>query len=240
MRQTWLAAVMCVVLSAAVAQAQRGNGFHEGGGPGNSMTGRPGNGGLNSLGCGNGFQCGPGYGVGYGYPGYGYGYGYGGYGAYWPGYWPNWTDWNDLNLDFPYWDYVNFPPTNDIRPQRYHSPAEDDSAYAAGDQQPPVFLIRNRQPPPPLEPPKVIEVSLPKGAAAAKPQPPALFVLRDGEKLESRHYVLSADWLRINLDRRPRIIPLSALDLNATIAANQKRGIAMVIPQDGSSLFLGF
>ncbi len=230
---------MCVVLSAAVAQAQRGNGFHGGFGHGDSMTAGHGNRGSNFSNCGNGFHCGVGYGVGYGYPGYGYG-GYGAYGGYWPGYWPNWTDWTDLNWDFPYWDYVNFPPTNDMPPQRSYSPAGNDSASAAGNQQPPAFVMRNPQPTPPLEPPKVIEVSLPKDAAPAKPQPPALFVLRDGEKLESRRYVLSADSLRIDVDRTLRTIPLSALDVNATLSANQQRGIAITIPPDNGSLFLGF
>ena len=85
----------------------------------------------------------------------------------------------------------------------------------------------------------LIEVPLPKDAVV-KPQPPALFVLTNGEKLESRRYVVSANFLQIDVGRRQRTIPISDLNVDATVAANQQRGIDVAIPQDRSSLFVGF
>ena len=100
-------------------------------------------------------------------------------------------------------------------------------------------MTRERAPAIPVQSPQLIEVPLPKDAVV-KPQPPALFVLTNGEKLESRRYVLSADSLQIDVGRRQRTIPISDLNVDATIAANQQRGIDVAIPQDRSSLFVGF
>ena len=135
----------------------------------------------------------------------------------------------------PYWDYVNFPPTSG-------APGPDNEAQGyAYNQAPPrqMAAMRERAPALPVESPKVIEIPLPKDAVV-KPQPPALFVLTNGEKLESRRYVLSADSLQIDVGRRQRTIPISELNLDATVAANQQRGIDVAIPQDRSSLFVGF
>ena len=73
-----------------------------------------------------------------------------------------------------------------------------------------------------------------------EPLPPALFVLTNGEKLESRRYVLSANSLQVDINRKQRTIPISELNVDATIAANQQRGIDLSFPQDRNSLFLGF
>jgi len=92
---------------------------------------------------------------------------------------------------------------------------------------------------PPAEPPKVIEVPLQK-TSTLKQLPPALFVLNDGEQLESRRYVLSAGSLQIQIGLKQRTIPVSDLNLDATVAANRQRGLELTIPQDRNSMFLSF
>jgi hypothetical protein len=67
-----------------------------------------------------------------------------------------------------------------------------------------------------------------------------LFVLTNGERLESRHFLLTGEALQIQVGRQQRTIPVSTLDLDATIAANHKRGIEVSIPRDRSTVFLGF
>jgi hypothetical protein len=67
----------------------------------------------------------------------------------------------------------------------------------------------------------------------ATPPPPAVFILTSGEKLESSNYLLSATSLRVQQGDRQRTIPLSALNLDATIAANHARGIDLKVPPKG-------
>lgn len=105
------------------------------------------------------------------------------------------------------------------------------------------MVVENREPArpaPPPEPPKLVEFPLAKEASPAKPQPPTLFVLKDGEKLESHDYMLTASSLKIEVDRQQRVIPVSELDLNATLAANHERGIDLTFPRNNGTVFLGF
>jgi hypothetical protein len=77
-------------------------------------------------------------------------------------------------------------------------------------------------------------------SAASKPLPPAMFVLRNGERFEARRYLLTYDHLRFTIDRQQRIIPLAMLDINTTLAANRERGIDLRIPADRSEISVGF
>jgi len=214
MRRSLLAIVMCVIFGVTVLQAQRGGGGSGGHGGAHPAIGRGAvpNNGINGGFGGHGFRRRGNW-----------------YGGFYPGYYGYGLDW-----DLPYWDYVNFPPTD-------LPPGEDSEApgYARAPAPQPVAAMRERAPATPVESPKLIEVPLPKDAVV-KPQQPALFVLTNGEKLESRRYVLSAESLQIDINRKQRTIPLSELNVDATIAANQLRGIELSIPQDRSSLFVGF
>ena len=111
---------------------------------------------------------------------------------------------------------------------------------------PPVVVVENREPSPPApapvyESPKLIEVpQTKKDEANAKPQPPALFVLANGERIESRTYTLTSNSLQVEVDRQQRMIALSQLNLSATIAANRERGIDLQIPKDNAHIFLSF
>jgi hypothetical protein len=228
MRRSVLAIVLCVMFSAAMLQAQRGGGGpHGAAAHGGTATRSVGATGLNPGSSGLGFSgrgtkrpgnwnrpYGNAYANGYGWPGY-----YGGYG---------------LDGSLPYWDYVNFPPTGS-------APRADNEVEGYNQGPPPQQMasVREVVPATPVQSPKLIEVPLPNDAVV-KPQPPALFVLTNGEKLESRRYVLSADSLQIDINRKQRTIPISQLNVDATIAANQQRGLDVSIPQDRSSLFVGF
>ena len=70
--------------------------------------------------------------------------------------------------------------------------------------------------------------------------PPTIFILANGERLETRRFLLTATNLSFSVDRQPRTIPLDRLDLDATIAANQDRGIDLRIPADRNEISLSF
>jgi len=84
-----------------------------------------------------------------------------------------------------------------------------------------------------------------KGARAkdlvpAKPTPPAVFILSSGERLESSKYVLTADSLKVGEDDKQRTIPITQLNVNATLAANHERGIDLKIPTSRTQMMLSF
>ena len=87
---------------------------------------------------------------------------------------------------------------------------------------------------------QVIEIP---GAANQKegtPPPPAIFVLINGERVETQRFVITFNSLSVNIDRRERVIPLEAVDLGATTAANRERGINLRIPADRNEVSLSF
>jgi len=151
---------------------------------------------------------------------------FGNYGwGYSPWYYPDW------DFDQPY----DFDSSPDAGP--------GPEANASG---PPVVLMQssNRRASAPAtvsEPPKIIEASLSKEAdAPTKPEPPTLFVLTNGERLESSRYTLTASSVRVEIDREERTISLSKLNIDATIAANRERGIDLMIPKDKNQIFVSF
>ena len=86
------------------------------------------------------------------------------------------------------------------------------------------------------------ELSKQGGKAAAmpaKPAPPAVFILSSGERLESSHYLVSSESVQVEQGDTQRTIPISALNVDATVAANRARGIDLKIPGKGQ-IMLGF
>jgi hypothetical protein len=88
--------------------------------------------------------------------------------------------------------------------------------------------------------PKVIELPGTADSAASKPLPQAMFILTNGERIEAQTYLLTHDKLHVTVDRQQRTIPISMLDINATIAANRERGINLRIPADRNEISLSF
>lgn len=88
--------------------------------------------------------------------------------------------------------------------------------------------------------PKITELPGTAEAAASAPLPPAMFILTSGERIESRQYLVTYNEVQLTVDRQPRTIPLSTLDVNATLAANRQRGIDLRIPAGRNEVSLGF
>ena len=88
--------------------------------------------------------------------------------------------------------------------------------------------------------PKIIEVQGGPSAQPAKPRPPSVFLLKNGEKLEARRYTITGGSLHITADGKPRVIPLTELDLKATLAANHERGVNLKIPANPNEVVMGF
>lgn len=113
------------------------------------------------------------------------------------------------------------------------------------EQAPPPYMVmqpeaRSATPEPPAANPKVIDLPGTTSSASSKPLPPTTFVLRNGERLESRRYLLTHDNLYLTIDRQQRTIPLAMLDISATVAADRERGIDLRIPADRSEISLSF
>jgi hypothetical protein len=117
-----------------------------------------------------------------------------------------------------------------------------------GYEQPETEAVRGPMPPvvvpqtpaPPVPKAQVIEIPVAANASAAKMLPPTIFILASGERLETRRFLLTASNLSFSIDRQQRTIPLDRLDLDATIAANQERGIDLRIPADRNEISLSF
>jgi hypothetical protein len=106
----------------------------------------------------------------------------------------------------------------------------------------PVVIVMQGQerPAPPREAPKLTEVPQLQERPASKPLPPTLFVFTNGKKLETSRYLLTAASLELEIGRQQRSVPISALDVDATLAANRERGIDLKIPSNRNSVSIGF
>ena len=74
----------------------------------------------------------------------------------------------------------------------------------------------------------------------AKPTPAAIFILSSGERLESNDYTLTHESVRLTLNGVQRTVPMSAVNVQATLAANKERGIDLKIPANKSQMVLAF
>jgi hypothetical protein len=103
---------------------------------------------------------------------------------------------------------------------------------------PPAVIPRTPEPAVPKA--QVIEIPGAASSTTAKMLPSTIFILANGERLETRRFLLTASNLSFSIDRRQRTIPLDRLDLDATIAANHERGIDLRIPADRNEISLSF
>ena len=88
--------------------------------------------------------------------------------------------------------------------------------------------------------PQLVNVPPVATTTLAKPIPKTVFIFTDGARLEADHYQLNAKFLNVTAEGQQRSIPLSALDVKKTIAANHERGIDLKIPTNGNEIFLAF
>jgi hypothetical protein len=143
----------------------------------------------------------------------------------------------NAGIDYPFgYDWYG-PYDNDDQPIEYGQAAPPFDA--------PPFMVRQPESrrvtqAPPAASPKVIELADTENSSAAKPGLLAIFILTNGERLETRRYLLTHESLYLTIDRQQRIIPLAQLDLTATVAADHERGIDLRIPDDGNEISVSF
>ena len=80
------------------------------------------------------------------------------------------------------------------------------------------------------EPTPAENVSAEQAPQPAQPQDPSVLVFRDGHQLEVQNYAIVGDTLYDLTPGHARKVPLSQLDLPATVKANDDRGVDFVLP----------
>jgi hypothetical protein len=121
----------------------------------------------------------------------------------------------------------------------YDEPFEYEQPDAEAATSGPMPVVAPRTAEPPIPKGQVIEI--PSAANPnAKALLPTIFILANGERLETRHFVLTARLLSVSIDRHQRTVPLDMLDINATINTNHERGIDLRIPDDRNEISLSF
>jgi cytochrome c biogenesis protein CcmG, thiol:disulfide interchange protein DsbE len=88
--------------------------------------------------------------------------------------------------------------------------------------------------------PQWITVPSSSGFSHMKPLPRTVFVLLNGEKLESEHYVIQSGFVDITVADQVRRVDLSQLDTKQTLALNHKNGVDLKIPASRNEVFIGF
>ncbi len=73
-----------------------------------------------------------------------------------------------------------------------------------------------------------------------KPIPKTIFVLTNGEQLESDHYVIGGGFVDVTVAGEQRHIALASLDAPKTIALNHEHGVELKLPASKNEVFLGF
>ena len=74
----------------------------------------------------------------------------------------------------------------------------------------------------------------------AQPTPPAVFLLSNGDRVETARYLVTMNSVRVEQNGMQRTIPLSELNVDGTVAANRARGLNIKFPTDKSQIMLGF
>ena len=110
----------------------------------------------------------------------------------------------------------------------------------------PIIIVQSPQqqsqmPAAPPAAPKIIDIpAAPASVSRIVPQSPAVFVLNDGQQLESSKYLITSSNLSMSIGRQQRTIPLSMVNIDATVAANRQRGRELLIPTERSEITIGF
>jgi hypothetical protein len=92
---------------------------------------------------------------------------------------------------------------------------------------------------PPVKP-VMMDVADMKEMPTEQPGPPTIFVFKNGERVEARRYTMTQNTLRLGDDGQKRNVALVMLDRDATVAANQQRGIQLQFPTDSNRMVLSF
>jgi thiol-disulfide isomerase/thioredoxin len=76
----------------------------------------------------------------------------------------------------------------------------------------------------------VLSGAPPVQPVTGSPKAATVFVMASGERVETHQFVLTAESVSVTVDGLRRSIPMSEVDVKATVAANRERGIALKIP----------
>ena len=79
-----------------------------------------------------------------------------------------------------------------------------------------------------------------KDQAPPKPAVPAVFVLSNGQRVEASDYFVTINSVQVNDEGKQRTIPLSTVNVQATVAANRERGLDIKIPDNKSQILISF
>ncbi len=114
-------------------------------------------------------------------------------------------------------------PTVIVLDQREHEPQPAVSAAAAR--------------------PTVIEIAAEEINSASPPAKklPRVFVMKNGERIEAKRYTLTdTQVIVVTAPGEVRRIPLSQLDLDATVAGNRAKGVEIQVPSGPGEYFVSF
>jgi hypothetical protein len=75
---------------------------------------------------------------------------------------------------------------------------------------------------------------------ARKPKPAAVFLLKSGERIEAKQYLLTSREVQLTTGQQKRSIPLSKLDIPKTTSANRERGLDLRFPSSNGVVNLDF
>ena len=119
---------------------------------------------------------------------------------------------------------------------------DDEGFWTQETEQEPLQRILYSPPSPeqPVSEALLIEIPGTSEEKKAAPSPPAIFVLTNGERVEAQRFLLTATSVTLNIGHTQRVIPIAAVDLDSTVAANRQRGLRLQIPADRNEIFLGF
>jgi len=79
-----------------------------------------------------------------------------------------------------------------------------------------------------------------KKQAPAPPTPPAVFILSNGDRVQTARYLVTVNSVRVEQNGVQRTIPLSELNVDETVAANKAHGLNIKFPTDRTQIMLGF
>ncbi len=90
--------------------------------------------------------------------------------------------------------------------------------------------------------PKLIEVSPSTTMfSSGTKTSPAIFVFKNGKRLESQNYTITDTVLTLKEPHRPAMrVLLDQLDIDATVAENRRRGLNLQFPENRSEILIGF
>ena len=136
-----------------------------------------------------------------------------------------------------------------IYPYGYYDPFYDDRYAGAPVQPTPVVVVKEDPPPAPVpvvQPvpvdPKIIEVpDTPRRTGNAAKMIPAIFILNDGRRVETQSYTITDSILTIKQPHRTvQQIPLTQVNVEATLSANHERGLDLQLPENTSEILISF